>query len=323
MFTEMFEDAVCFQLRLLKGKRIDFLHFVAMSGRMKYTLNEDVSMIEYVLSEIKQGTSRMRDHKGRLFWKKAERLKVTPHSWKSMLCRWCRNIYPKLNEYLINFSSEDKNTLLEFQCLTTNDTTVIHFQDSKPSAFSINESASDEEENEKDKQEHVQSTSKTSIYRFLSFLKAQMEIPKWQTRTTFSSKCKANSYPMAPRKLKKSVENINSRLALVMKSGKYVLGYNQTLRTLRNGKAKLVILANNTPPLRKSEIEYYAMLAKTGVHHYSGNNIELGTACGKYFRVCMMSITDPGDSDIIKNMPSVVVVWNAYSKKDLDMMTSL
>merc|ERR1719278_1631108 len=48
-----------------------------------------------------------------------------------------------------------------------------------------------------------------------------------------------------------------------MKSGKYMLGYKQTLKTLRNGKSKLVIIANNTPPLRKSEIEYYAMLAKT------------------------------------------------------------
>ena len=54
---------------------------------------------------------------------------------------------------------------------------------------------------------------------------------------------------------------------------------------------------------RRSEIEYYAMLAKTGVHHYSGNNNELGTACGKYFRVCTLSITDPGDSDIIRTMP--------------------
>ena len=62
---------------------------------------------------------------------------------------------------------------------------------------------------------------------------------------------------------KKSNESINSRLALVMKSGKYVLGYKQTIKTLRNGKSKLVIIANNTPPLRKSEIEYYAMLAKT------------------------------------------------------------
>merc|ERR1712106_1183296 len=108
---------------------------------------------------------------------------------------------------------------------------------------------------------------------------------------------------VAAKKVKKSNESINSRLALVMKSGKYCLGYKQTLKTLRNGKSKLVIIANNTPPLRKSEIEYYAMLAKTGVHHYTGNNNELGTACGKYFRVCTLSITDPGDSDIIRTMP--------------------
>merc|ERR1711941_84937 len=108
---------------------------------------------------------------------------------------------------------------------------------------------------------------------------------------------------VAQKKTKKTVESINSRLALVMKSGRYVLGYKQTLKSLRQGKAKLVIIANNTPPLRKSEIEYYAMLAKTGVHHYSGNNNELGTACGKYFSVCTLSITDPCDSDIIRAMP--------------------
>merc|ERR1712061_243709 len=108
---------------------------------------------------------------------------------------------------------------------------------------------------------------------------------------------------VAQKKTKKTVESINSRLALVMKSGKYVLGYKQTLKSLRQGKAKLVIIGNNTPPLRKSEIEYYAMLAKTGVHHYAGNNNELGTACGKYFSVCTLSITDPGDSDIIRAMP--------------------
>ncbi|KAL1226521.1 hypothetical protein TSPI_08103 [Trichinella spiralis] len=55
--------------------------------------------------------------------------------------------------------SEDKKTLLEFQRLTTGDITVIHFHDSKPSAFSINESASSEEDDEKDKQEDVHSTS--------------------------------------------------------------------------------------------------------------------------------------------------------------------
>eukprot|EP00282_Hemiselmis_andersenii_P019381 CAMPEP_0172043550 /NCGR_PEP_ID=MMETSP1041-20130122/26326_1 /TAXON_ID=464988 /ORGANISM="Hemiselmis andersenii, Strain CCMP439" /LENGTH=125 /DNA_ID=CAMNT_0012701991 /DNA_START=166 /DNA_END=543 /DNA_ORIENTATION=- len=119
---------------------------------------------------------------------------------------------------------------------------------------------------------------------------------------------------MAPtKKVKKNAESINSRLALVMKSGKYTLGYKSTLKTLRSGhvvasvvvdvglgKSKLVIICSNCPPLRKSEIEYYAMLAKTHVHHYTGNNVDLGTACGKLFRVSSLSITDPGDSDIIR-----------------------
>lgn len=35
--------------------------------------------------------------------------------------------------------------------------------------------------------------------------------------------------------------------------------------------AKLVIVSSNCPPVRKSEIEYYAMLSKTGVHHYTGS----------------------------------------------------
>jgi len=75
----------------------------------------------------------------------------------------------------------------------------------------------------------------------------------------------------AQKKSKKSIESINSRLALVMKSGKYSLGYKQTLKTLRQGKSKLVIISGNCPPLRKSELEYYAMLSKTGVHHYNGS----------------------------------------------------
>ena len=37
------------------------------------------------------------------------------------------------------------------------------------------------------------------------------------------------------------------------------------------GAAKLIIISSNTPTIRKSEIEYYAMLSKTGVHHYTGS----------------------------------------------------
>lgn len=38
--------------------------------------------------------------------------------------------------------------------------------------------------------------------------------------------------------------------------------------------AKLVVISSNTPTIKKSEIEYYAMLSKTGVHHYGGSEYE-------------------------------------------------
>jgi large subunit ribosomal protein L30e len=60
-----------------------------------------------------------------------------------------------------------------------------------------------------------------------------------------------------------------------MKSGKYTLGYKTVLKTLRGGKAKLVLISNNALPVRKSEIEYYAMLAKSNVHHYAGSEFFL------------------------------------------------
>ena len=33
------------------------------------------------------------------------------------------------------------------------------------------------------------------------------------------------------------------------------------------------MIAGNTPPLRKSELEYYSMLSKAPVHHYGGTNV--------------------------------------------------
>jgi ribosomal protein L30E len=106
------------------------------------------------------------------------------------------------------------------------------------------------------------------------------------------------------------------------------------MKALRQGKAKLIIISSNTPvrrclyisdnhllcnwlahasialckrivltfvfqALQKSEIEYYAMLAKANVHHYAGSNVDLGTACGRFFRVSVLNITDAGDSDIL------------------------
>ncbi|KAK7942965.1 60S ribosomal protein eL30 [Apiospora aurea] len=104
---------------------------------------------------------------------------------------------------------------------------------------------------------------------------------------------------MAIKKNKKDSNSLSSQLALVIKSGKVTLGYKSTLKTLRTGKAKLVIIAGNTPLCAN-----YSMLSKVPVHHFAGSNIELGTACGKLFRCSTMAILDAGDSDILADQQS-------------------
>lgn len=77
-------------------------------------------------------------------------------------------------------------------------------------------------------------------------------------------------------------ESINQKLALVIRSGKVVMGYKQTLKSIRNGTSKMVFLSNNCPTVRKTQIEYFAMLAGVSIIHYHGNNVDLGTVVGAW-----------------------------------------
>ena len=96
----------------------------------------------------------------------------------------------------------------------------------------------------------------------------------------------------------KNVETIANNLRLIVKSGRYAMGYKSTLKILREGTCKFVIIAENCPPTRRLEIEYYAMLSKCPVHHFYGNNIDLGIACGKSFNCSCLGILDLGDAEL-------------------------
>ncbi len=75
--------------------------------------------------------------------------------------------------------------------------------------------------------------------------------------------------------------------------------YKSTMKALRRGTLKAIFVAANTPSIVKAEINYYSLLANTHVYPYVGNNIDLGSACGRYHRVAVLGIQDAGDSDIL------------------------
>ena len=86
-----------------------------------------------------------------------------------------------------------------------------------------------------------------------------------------------------------------------MKSGKTTMGYKNVLKAIRYGKARAVILSSNLPIIRKSEIEYLCILSKVKPLYFPGNNSDLGTACGKLFRISCMAVLEAGDSDILES----------------------
>merc|ERR1711865_893397 len=80
------------------------------------------------------------------------------------------------------------------------------------------------------------------------------------------------------------------------------LGQKLAKKALRNGNSKLMIIASNCPAVRKTELEYLSVLGGSKVLHWDGTNVELGTAAGRLHRVCVMTIQDAGDSDILTSI---------------------
>ena len=86
----------------------------------------------------------------------------------------------------------------------------------------------------------------------------------------------------------------------LLKTGSYYIGSKRTLKALKNGEAKMVILAENTPPLLKKKALYYAKIGGVPVYVYKGTSMDLGLLAGKPFRISMIAVVDEGSSRILE-----------------------
>jgi large subunit ribosomal protein L30e len=89
--------------------------------------------------------------------------------------------------------------------------------------------------------------------------------------------------------------DINRALKLAVNTGKVLFGVKQAEKNAQSGDAKLFIKASNFP------VEEIEMIESLNVPSYafSGNNYELGAVCGKPFSVSIISVIEPGESDIM------------------------
>jgi large subunit ribosomal protein L30e len=92
---------------------------------------------------------------------------------------------------------------------------------------------------------------------------------------------------------------IGKELMRAVVSGEVVIGTERSLKAIRRGDAKLVIVAANCPRDVLSDTTYYARLGRIPLHVFEKNSRELGLACGKPFTVNVVTILNPGESDIL------------------------
>jgi len=104
------------------------------------------------------------------------------------------------------------------------------------------------------------------------------------------------------------VADIERELVTALKTGAVILGTRKTLKLLKLGKVKAVIVAANAPPEIKRDILYYAKLGNIPVYIYPGTSVELGAVCGKPFTVMSLAIIDPGTSRIVDLVKELSVV---------------
>lgn len=94
--------------------------------------------------------------------------------------------------------------------------------------------------------------------------------------------------------------DVDKAIATAVKTGKVIFGTSEAIKSVKAGKARLIVVSSNSPSSIRGDLEYYAQLSQIPVVAYRGNSADLGMICGKPFAVAALTVKEPGDSDILK-----------------------
>ena len=84
--------------------------------------------------------------------------------------------------------------------------------------------------------------------------------------------------------------SISENIQAAVKSKHAVIGYRNSIKSIKTGDAKTVIVANNIPETMSAEIRHNAKVIDAKLEVFDGSSKDLGTACGKPFPVAVMVI---------------------------------
>lgn len=93
--------------------------------------------------------------------------------------------------------------------------------------------------------------------------------------------------------------DVGREIRKATETGRVLFGTEQSLKSVKTGEAKLVIVASDAPVRTKETLEYYCSLTNISVHHHEGTSVDLGTMCGKPFVISVLTVISPGESNLL------------------------
>lgn len=89
--------------------------------------------------------------------------------------------------------------------------------------------------------------------------------------------------------------DLSRTLRTATRTGKVLFGIEQAKGAIEKKEAKLIVLAKNCPATELREQKAIPLL------EFPGSNVELGAACGKPFSVSVLTVLDPGESQLLSS----------------------
>lgn len=98
------------------------------------------------------------------------------------------------------------------------------------------------------------------------------------------------------------IKDLKRHFEVIARTGKMILGFRQSYLSVLNRRAKLIVLSGNCP--RKIEREMVVACKMTGTPYIKVDisSVELGYMVGKPFSAAVISILDPGSSNILEQI---------------------
>lgn len=83
---------------------------------------------------------------------------------------------------------------------------------------------------------------------------------------------------------------IEAEIRTAINAKKLIIGLRRTIKELKLGKIKKVVIANNCPTGIKNDLEHDAKLSSAAVEIFDGDSASLGSQCGKPFKATVVGI---------------------------------